>query len=172
MTDNFEIEKEKALKKAAYAKEMQEQWKHRQQRAMARINSMTRKARTRRLIQKGAVLEQWQAEGNGLKFVPEAPRVTKKDDPKGYQAYLDHRDYVRKKEDMSEKITPEESSAWLKSMLRDAHEYNHLLDLLKSSVSVKNDGYMLNWSSPSYKELAQIISKAAPTSNPDEIPFS
>ena len=58
--------------------------KARQERQQARLNAEKRKQRNKRLIEKGAVLEDMQAVAQGLKKVPKVPRVSKAEDPQGY----------------------------------------------------------------------------------------
>lgn len=65
----------------------------RRERQLARFNAEKRKQRTKRLIEKGAILEDLQAVAKGLKKVPQAPRVSKAEDPQGYEKYQAYKNY-------------------------------------------------------------------------------
>lgn len=92
----------------------QEVIKHRRERQMARINAENRKQRTKRLIEKGAMLEAQMALSHGVKYAPKFPRVLKKDDPQGYAKYQSYKKYRQDLEDYSQSITPQQAEAWLK----------------------------------------------------------
>ncbi|MGN1284078.1 MAG: hypothetical protein ACI4TY_02110 [Candidatus Limosilactobacillus intestinavium] len=92
----------------------QEVIKHRQERQLARLNAEKRKQRTKRLIEKGAMLEAQMAIGHGVKYAPKVPRVSKKDDPQGYAKYQAYKKYREDLEDYSQSITPQQAEAWLK----------------------------------------------------------
>lgn len=91
--------------------------KARRERQMARINTEKRKQRNKRLIEKGAVLEDIQAQAKGLRKVPKVARVAKSDDPQGYAKYQAYREYTQKKEEVSASISPEDSMKWLYEVL-------------------------------------------------------
>ena len=68
--------------------EQVKKWLVKAEQAQARITTLKnrrgtekRKARTKRLVEKGAVLETYMTNTTGVPYVPEAPRVTKKDNP-------------------------------------------------------------------------------------------
>ena len=97
--------------------EKQEVLKARQERQQARLNAEKRKQRNKRLIEKGAVLEDIQAVVKGLKKVPKVPRVSKAEDPEGYAKYQAYKDYNHQKEQVSEKISPADSQKWLETLI-------------------------------------------------------
>lgn len=89
----------------------------RRERQLARLNAEKRKQRTKRLIEKGAILEDLQAVAKGLKKVPQAPRVSKAEDPEGYARYQAYRQFTQEKERLSETISPEDSLSWLSELV-------------------------------------------------------
>lgn len=91
--------------------------KARQERQQARLNAEKRKQRNKRLIEKGAVLEDIQAQAQGLKKVPKVSRVAKADDPQGYADYQAYKSYNQQKEQLSEGISPADSEQWIMSQL-------------------------------------------------------
>lgn len=86
-------------------------------RQLARFNAEKRKQRTKRLIEKGAILEDLQAVAKGLKKVPQAPRVSKAEDPQGYEKYQAYKNYNHQKEVLSETISPADSQKWLETLV-------------------------------------------------------
>ena len=114
----------------------------RQQRQLAKFNTEKRKQRTKRLIEKGAILENFQAEVNGkLTPVKKVPRVTKKENPEGYKAYQAYQEAQQAKEEWNEKITPKQSSKWLREAqnanneaLKKLEETSHELERLTKFV--------------------------------------
>lgn len=91
--------------------------KARQERQQARLNAEKRKQRNKRLIEKGAVLEDMQAVAQGLKKVPKVPRVSKAEDPQGYEKYQAYKNYNHQKEVLSEGISPTDSQKWLETLV-------------------------------------------------------
>ena len=91
--------------------------KARQERQQARLNAEKRKQRNKRLIEKGAVLEDMQAVAQGLKKVPKVPRVSKSEDPQGYEEYQAYKSYNHQKEELSEQISPVDSQKWLETLV-------------------------------------------------------
>lgn len=91
--------------------------KARQERQQARLNAEKRKQRNKRLIEKGAVLEDVQAVANGLKKAPKVPRVSKAEDPQGYEKYQTYKSYNHQKEELSEQISPADSQKWLETLI-------------------------------------------------------
>lgn len=89
----------------------------RRERQLARFNAEKRKQRTKRLIEKGAILEDLQAVAKGLKKVPQAPRVSKAEDPQGYEKYQAYKNYNHQKEVLSETISPADSQKWLETLV-------------------------------------------------------
>ena len=89
----------------------------RRERQLARFNAEKRKQRTKRLIEKGAILEDLQAVAKGLKKVPQAPRVSKAEDPQGYEKYQADKTYNHQKEVLSETISPADSQKWLETLV-------------------------------------------------------
>lgn len=89
----------------------------RRERQLARFNAEKRKQRTKRLIEKGANLEDLQAVAKGLKKVPQAPRVSKAEDPQGYEKYQAYKNYNHQKEVLSETISPADSQKWLETLV-------------------------------------------------------
>ena len=92
-------------------------FKARRERQMARINTEKRKQRNKRLIEKGAVLEDIQAQAKGLRKVPKVARVAKSDDPQGYAKYQAYKAYNHQKEQLSEQISPVDSQKWLETLI-------------------------------------------------------
>lgn len=106
----------------------------RQQRQLARFNTEKRKQRTKRLIEKGAILETFQSEVNGkLTPVKKVPRVTKKEDPEGYEAYQAYQEAQKAKEEWNEKITPKQSSKWLREAQKSFNETKKALAEAKNA---------------------------------------
>ena len=91
--------------------------KARQERQQARLNAEKRKQRNKRLIEKGAVLEDMQAVAQGLTKVPKVPRVSKAEDPQGYEEYQAYKNYNHQKEELSGKISPADSQKWLENLI-------------------------------------------------------
>lgn len=89
----------------------------RRERQLARFNAEKRKQRTKRLIEKGAILEDLQAVAKGLKKVPQAPRVSKAEDLQGYEKYQAYKNYNHQKEVLSETISPADSQKWLETLV-------------------------------------------------------
>lgn len=89
----------------------------RRERQLARFNAEKRKQRTKRLIEKGAILEDLQAVAKGLKKVSQAPRVSKAEDPQGYEKYQAYKNYNHQKEVLSETISPADSQKWLETLV-------------------------------------------------------
>ena len=89
----------------------------RRERQLARFNAEKRKQRTKRLIEKGAILEDLQAVAKGLKKVPQAPRVSKAEYPQGYEKYQAYKNYNHQKEVLSETISPADSQKWLETLV-------------------------------------------------------
>ena len=89
----------------------------RRERQLTRFNAEKRKQRTKRLIEKGAILEDLQAVAKGLKKVPQAPRVSKAEDPQGYEKYQAYKNYNHQKEVLSETISPADSQKWLETLV-------------------------------------------------------
>ena len=89
----------------------------RRERQLARFNAEKRKQRTKRLIEKGAILQDLQAVAKGLKKVPQAPRVSKAEDPQGYEKYQAYKNYNHQKEVLSETISPADSQKWLETLV-------------------------------------------------------
>lgn len=89
----------------------------RRERQLARFNAEKGKQRTKRLIEKGAILEDLQAVAKGLKKVPQAPRVSKAEDSEGYARYQAYRQFTQEKERLSETISPEDSLNWLNELV-------------------------------------------------------
>lgn len=110
-----DIEKMKAELERLQEKEAV--FKARRERQMARINTEKRKQRNKRLIEKGAVLEDIQAQAKGLRKVPKVARVAKSDDPQGYAKYQAYKAYNHQKEQLSEQISPADSEQWLRGQL-------------------------------------------------------
>ncbi|MCR1864013.1 hypothetical protein, partial [Limosilactobacillus reuteri] len=81
------------------------------------LNAEKRKQRNKRLIEKGAVLEDLQAVAQGLQKVPKVPRVSKAEDPKGYEEYQAYKNYNHQKEVLSEGISPADSQKWLETLI-------------------------------------------------------
>lgn len=106
--------------------------KARKDRQLARLNAEKRKQRNKRLIEKGAVLEDVQVQAaHGLKKVPKASRVSKADDPVGYANYQAYKAYNQEKERFSETISPIESKKWLISQL---NKLNRLIRFTKRTT--------------------------------------
>lgn len=105
--------------------EKQEVLKARQERQQARLNAEKRKQRNKRLIEKGAVLEDMQAVVKGLKKVPKVPRVSKAEDPEGYAKYQAYKTYNHQKEQISEKISPADSQEWLETLIEFSKWVSH-----------------------------------------------
>lgn len=118
-----------------------------------------REQRNHRLIQKGTILEDFQAVSNGLTKAPQAPRASKKDDPKGYQRYVNYKNYTAQKEELSSKITPQESEQWLASLSKQAQKSSGIpIDLFVQAIRVnQNDQLVLNWNSEAYRKLVNIF---------------
>lgn len=110
-----DIEKMKAELERLQEKEAV--FKARRERQMARINTEKRKQRNKRLIEKGAVLEDIQAVANGLQKAPKVPRVSKAEDSQGYEKYQAYKSYNHQKEELSEQITPADSQEWLETLV-------------------------------------------------------
>ena len=91
--------------------------KARQERQQARLNAEKRKQRNKRLIEKGAILEDIQAVAQGLEKAPKVPRVSKTEDPQGYEEYQAYKNYNHQKEVLSEKISPADSQEWLETLI-------------------------------------------------------
>ena len=91
--------------------------KARQERQQARLNAEKRKQRNKRLIEKGASLEDIQAVAQGLEKAPKVPRVSKTEDPQGYEEYQAYKNYNHQKEVLSEKISPADSQEWLETLI-------------------------------------------------------
>lgn len=89
----------------------------RRERQLARLSAEKRKQRTKRLIEKGAILEDFQAVAQGLEKVPQAPRVSKAEDPQGYEKYQAYKNYNHQKEVLSETIGPADSQKWLETLV-------------------------------------------------------
>lgn len=87
------------------------------ERQLARLSAEKRKQRTKRLIEKGAILEDFQAVAQGLEKVPQAPRVSKAEDPQGYEKYQAYKNYSHQKEVLSETISPADSQKWLETLV-------------------------------------------------------
>jgi len=87
------------------------------ERQLARLSAEKQKQRTKRLIEKGAILEDLQAVAKGLKKVPQAPRVSKAEDPEGYARYQAYHQFTQEKERLSETISPEDSLNWLSELV-------------------------------------------------------
>lgn len=87
------------------------------ERQLARLSAEKRKQRTKRLIEKGAILEDFQAVAQGLEKVPQAPRVSKAEDPEGYTRYQAYRRFTQEKERLSETVSPEDSLNWLSKLV-------------------------------------------------------
>ena len=120
-----------------------------------------REQRNHRLIKKGAILEDFQAVSKGLTKAPQAPRVSKKDDPEGYQRYLDYRNYTAQKEELSGKITPQESEQWLAGLSKQALKPSEIpVSLFVQAVRVnQNNQLVLNWNSEAYRKLVNIFNQ-------------
>lgn len=118
-----------------------------------------REQRNHRLIQKGTILEDFQAVSNGLTKAPQAPRASKKDDPEGYQRYVNYKNYTAQKEELSSKITPQESEQWLASLSKQAQKSSGIpIDLFVQAIRVnQNDQLVLNWNSEAYRKLVNIF---------------
>lgn len=109
--------------------EKQKVLKAKKDRQQARLNAAKRKERTKRLIKKGAVLEDIQAQAErGLKKAPKVSRVAKADDPAGYADYQAYQAYNQEKERFSETISPLDSKKWLITQL---NELNSLVRFTK-----------------------------------------
>lgn len=130
---------EQDLQLADLEKKIQAQQKvlaNRLRQAKARNSSAHRKARNKRLIEKGAVLENFQAELYGhIHNLKPVSRVLKKDDPTGkeYEAYKNYREAVRAKEEWNEKITPKQSSKWLRQAQESFDEIKKALAETKNA---------------------------------------
>ena len=118
-----------------------------------------REQRNHRLIQKGTILEDFQAVSNGLTKAPQAPRASKKDDPEGYQRYVNYKNYTAQKEELSSKITPQESEQWLASLSKQAQKSSGIpIDLFVQAIRVnQNNQLVLNWNSEAYRKLVDIF---------------
>lgn len=57
------------------------------------------------------------AVAQGLEKVPQAPRVSKAEDPEGYARYQAYRQFTQEKERLSETISPEDSLNWLNELV-------------------------------------------------------
>ena len=97
--------------------EKQKVLKARQERQKARLNAEKRKQRNKRLIEKGAILEDMQAVAKGLKKAPKVPRVSKSEDQQGYEKYQAYKSYNHQKEELSEQISPADSQKWLETLV-------------------------------------------------------
>lgn len=96
-------------------------WKNRAERKKARIRSARRskndKERTHRLIQKGLVLEDIQATASGIQKLPKVPRVSKDEDPGAAARFQAYKKSVQEKNSFSKKTSPEDSQAWLETLV-------------------------------------------------------
>ena len=126
-----------------------------------------REQRNHRLIQKGTILEDFQAVSNGLTKAPQAPRASKKDDPEGYQRYVNYKNYTAQKEELSSKITPQESEQWLASLSKQAQKSSGIpIDLFVQAIRVnQNNQLVLNWNSEAYRKLVNIFNQYHQSNN-------
>ncbi len=124
-----DIEKMKAELERLQEKEAV--FKARRERQMARINTEKRKQRNKRLIEKGAVLEDIQAQAKGLRKVPKVARVAKADDPQGYANYQAYKTYNQEKEQLSEQISPADSKEWLGKLVDRSAMLDELINFTK-----------------------------------------
>lgn len=126
-----------------------------------------REQRNHRLIQKGTILEDFQAVSNGLTKALQAPRASKKDDPEGYQRYVNYKNYTAQKEELSSKITPQESEQWLASLSKQAQKSSGIpIDLFVQAIRVnQNNQLVLNWNSEAYRKLVNIFNQYHQSNN-------
>lgn len=126
-----------------------------------------REQRNHRLIQKGTILEDFQAVSNGLTKAPQAPRASKKDDPEGYQRYVNYKNYTAQKEELSSKITPQESEQWLASLSKQVQKASGIpIDLFVQAIRVnQNNQLVLNWNSEAYRKLVNIFNQYHQSNN-------
>lgn len=120
-----------------------------------------REQRNHRLIQKGTILEDFQAVSRGLTKFPQAPRVSKKD-PEGYQRYLNYKNYTAQKEELSGKITPQESEQWLANLSKQAQsQFSGIpINLFVQAVRVNQQQQLVfDWNSEAYKKLVKIYNQ-------------
>lgn len=120
-------------------------------------NAEKRKSRTRRLIEKGAVLETYMTNATGVPYVPEAPRVSKKDDPEGYERYKAYRSYTEAKEALASTQTPAEANNWLNSQKKAVYRLAYLEKLLSEVVRPYQGRDTIDWNSERYPEFARYL---------------
>lgn len=125
------IEKMKA--KLERLQHEQEVLKAREDRQMARLNTAKRKQQTKRLIEKGRILEDIQAQAEGLTKAPKVSRVDKTDDPQGYAKYQAYKAYSQDKEQLSEQISPADSEQWLEQLVIKATILEKIRQLFKTA---------------------------------------
>lgn len=144
--------------------EQVKKWLVKAEQAQARITTLKnrrgtekRKARTKRLVEKGAVLETYMTNTTGVPYVPEAPRVTKKDNPAGYERYKAYRNYTEAKEALASTQTPADANDWLNTQQKAVHRLAYLEKLLFQVVRPYQGKDTIDWSSKYYPEFARYL---------------
>lgn len=152
------------LKGADPESEEVRKWLVKAEQAQARLvrlksqqNAEKRKSRTKRLIEKGAILETYMTNATGVPYVPEAPRVAKKDDPAGYERYRAYRNYTEAKEALASTQTPAEANNWLNSQKKAVYRLAYLEKLLSEVVRSYQGKDTIDWNSKRYPEFARYL---------------
>lgn len=144
--------------------EQVKKWLVKAEQAQARITNLKnrqgtekRKARTKRLIEKGAVLETYMTNTTGVPYVLEAPRVAKKDNPEGYERYKAYRAYTEAKEELASTQTPADASDWLNSQKKAVYRLAYLEKLLSEVVRPYQGRDTIDWNSERYSEFSRYL---------------
>lgn len=84
-------------------------------------------------MKKGRILEDIQAQAEGLTKAPKVSRVDKTDDPQGYAKYQAYKAYSQDKEQLSEQISPADSEQWLEQLVIKATILEKIRQLFKTA---------------------------------------